>query len=504
MNPTQTVLAALAAVDKKAKPAGRSKWQCQCPAHDVRWLSALSPTKQGRLVKCGLLDGRFVAVGKPLVEHIEDWHAVMLARGNTAKHAARYRTDARRIIASTKAVYLADLSASRVQRALEAIGQERGVGLQSLNHALRAIKTFSRWLVSDRRATEDALAHLKAFNVKTDRRHDRRALSGDEITWLLSTTQAGPDREALSGDARAMLYRVAMGTGFRRCELASLTPEAFDLDGTPPTATVQAGYSKRRRTDVQPLPADLAAMLKPWLEGWPADVPLWGSLPHTARMLKEDLAAARAAWIATAQGDAEETKRRTESDFLCYCDSRGLYADFHATRHSYITMLVNSGAPVKAAQELARHSTPTLTLGRYSHIGLSDTARALEALPSFAPPTPAEPQAAQAKRTGTDDAPAVVDAVAKTDAVHLGAPLALSCAGGRIPATSGGAQNASAQSEQTRMDIGFSKENGESGIRTRGTGLSPYIGLANRRLQPLGHLSRMSRLHSIHTPPAGQ
>jgi hypothetical protein len=33
------------------------------------------------------------------------------------------------------------------------------------------------------------------------------------------------------------------------------------------------------------------------------------------------------------------------------------------------------------------------------------------------------------------------------------------------------------------------RKHGESGIRTRGTGLSPYTGLANRRLQPLGHLS---------------
>jgi hypothetical protein len=30
---------------------------------------------------------------------------------------------------------------------------------------------------------------------------------------------------------------------------------------------------------------------------------------------------------------------------------------------------------------------------------------------------------------------------------------------------------------------------GEAGIRTLGTGLSPYNGLANRRLQPLGHLT---------------
>src|SRR2546421_7153270 len=30
---------------------------------------------------------------------------------------------------------------------------------------------------------------------------------------------------------------------------------------------------------------------------------------------------------------------------------------------------------------------------------------------------------------------------------------------------------------------------GEGGIRTPGRGFSPYNGLANRRLQPLGHLS---------------
>ncbi len=33
-------------------------------------------------------------------------------------------------------------------------------------------------------------------------------------------------------------------------------------------------------------------------------------------------------------------------------------------------------------------------------------------------------------------------------------------------------------------------ENGEGGIRTPGTGVYPYDGLANRCLKPLGHLSR--------------
>ena len=39
------------------------------------------------------------------------------------------------------------------------------------------------------------------------------------------------------------------------------------------------------------------------------------------------------------------------------------------------------------------------------------------------------------------------------------------------------------------MDTGDRKPGGEGGIRTPDTGVSPYNGLANRRLQPLGHLS---------------
>src|SRR3974390_3366939 len=35
----------------------------------------------------------------------------------------------------------------------------------------------------------------------------------------------------------------------------------------------------------------------------------------------------------------------------------------------------------------------------------------------------------------------------------------------------------------------FARTGGERGIRTLGTGFSPYNGLANRRLQPLGHLT---------------
>ena len=45
---------------------------------------------------------------------------------------------------------------------------------------------------------------------------------------------------------------------------------------------------------------------------------------------------------------------------------------------------------------------------------------------------------------------------------------------------------------------------GESGIRTRGTGVNPYNGLANRRLQPLGHLSRLHIIYFVNIFYIGQ
>ncbi len=151
----------------------------------------------------------------------------------------------------------------------------------------------------------------------------------------------------------------------------------FDLDGDPPTVTAKAAYSKRRRKDVQPIQSAMADALRPWLAARPSGEPLFGKLTkHTALMLRHDLEAA---------GIPYETDSGT--------------ADFHALRHSYVTALAMSNAPVKVVQSLARHSTPTLTLGVYAHVGLYDQAAALDALPDLTRPAPTPENLA---KTGTD------------------------------------------------------------------------------------------------------
>ena len=224
----------------------------------------------------------------------------------------------------------------------------------------------------------------------------------DEIAYLLDFTDGhSTANHNLAGPARAVLYRVALGTGFRANELRSLTPRSFDLQGDPPTVTVEASYSKRRRTDVQPIRDDLAAILDPWLAPKVTDERVFARMPgDTARMMRKDLASARAAWLEEVKGDQAKLERRQESSFLMYQDHDGRFADFHAARHTYISQIVAGGSSVKVAQELARHSTSRLTIDRYAHANLHNVTAALDALPET---RIREPSVEVLSATGTDD-----------------------------------------------------------------------------------------------------
>jgi hypothetical protein len=201
------------------------------------------------------------------------------------------------------------------------------------------------------------------------------------VAALIHAAVQGAPVQGMTGPDRAMLYRVALGTGLRAGELRSLTPEAFDLDTDPPTVTVAASYSKRRRNDTQPIPESLADGLRPWLAGRPARRPVFPTMPRvkTAAMLRADLTAAG----------------------IPYRDGSGRVADFHALRATYNTAVVRGGASVKTAQALSRHSSPVLTIGRYAKAALHDKTAALAALPDLSRATPG-PEAAALAPTGTD------------------------------------------------------------------------------------------------------
>src|SRR5207249_1774265 len=78
-----------------------------------------------------------------------------------------------------------------------------------------------------------------------------------------------------------------------------------------------------------------------------------------------------------------------------------LYFDLHAMRHSYVRMLDQSGATLKEAMQLARHSDPKLTMAVYGRAALHDLGAAVERLPSLVGGPQTQP-AERLQATGTD------------------------------------------------------------------------------------------------------
>ncbi len=347
------------------------------------------------LRRSGVVDTRAEALARqsrrPIAEHVRDWAASMQC---AERHRELLRGRVERIIDGCGLRTWQDVSASAVMAYLNdlrpppadapAIGRDgnAGISAQTFNFYLAAMKQFAQWMLRDQRAATNPLEHLQRLNIRTDRRHDRAALDPDQQRALIRAAETGPDRRGIPGPARALLYRVSLETGIRFSELASLTAGDFDPDPEAPALIVRAAYSKRRREDRLPLRPALAERIGEHLArkapGAPAfDCP---KPDGAARIIRADLAAAG----------------------IPYRDDAGRVRDWHCLRHSFISALAAGGVAPKTAQALARHSTITLTLDRYTHSFSGDDAAALAALPDLDRTGP--PLAAAA--TGTDDSAA--------------------------------------------------------------------------------------------------
>ena len=146
---------------------------------------------------------------------------------------------------------------------------------------------------------------------------------------------------------------------------------------------------------VLPIHLDLAARLRQWLtereraqDGQRSIL----SLNRAADAKRERL------FPGTWPGKAAEMLRiDLDSAGIGYETDAG-FADFHSLRHTFISNLVAAGVHPKVAQQLARHSTITLTMDRYAHLGLIDMTAGLSSLPNIT-----ASEANECRATGTTD-----------------------------------------------------------------------------------------------------
>jgi integrase len=299
----------------------------------------------------GLTEGPAGERSRPIEEHLGEYARHLAGLNRTSGHVAKTTARVRAVLAGTGAAAAADLDPDRVTEYLSGL-RKGGASVETSNHYLQAVRQFARWL--RRRTGLDPLANLQALNAAVDRRRVRRALPRADVPRLLAKAAEGPPAHGLTGPQRELLYGLALGSGLRAAELASLTPASFDWEAR--TVTVEAAASKRRRRDVLPLRRDLAGVLWTYCASLPpGQGRLWPGAWHrrAAAMLRGDLARA---------GIPDR-------------DAAGVL-DFHALRHSFGTHLAEAGVHPKEIQVLMRHSTITLTMDRY--VKAQDLAGAVE------------------------------------------------------------------------------------------------------------------------------
>lgn len=310
----------------------------------------------------------------PLAIHLGEFRTYLTHKGSTPKQVHTVLVRATRVMEDCKFLFPFHINPARVQEFLSEIRQpvkkegkviKKGVSQQTANFYLKAAKQFLNWMVRNHRLIHNPLSGLQCGNVRLDRRHDRRALTVQEIGRLLQATERNRKRtfRGLRSKDRAMLYQLAGCTGLRVSEIASLRPMDFLLESDQPTVRLQAAYTKNRQEAFQPLPPVIIGPLKQYLSRKRFDKPIWTGewVTKAAMMIRGDLKVAG----------------------IPYKTNEG-FADFHALRHSFITIAANSGAKPKIVQDLARHGDIRITMNRYAHTNLQERSQAVANMPMLA------------------------------------------------------------------------------------------------------------------------
>jgi integrase len=333
----------------------------------LRWAESIPSRIRNRLAGWGLLDEQAVGMSRPLAELLGEFGQALRRRERTEKYIRSTTQQLARLFGACRFNYWSDISSRKVTDYLQKI-RDRGDGSskRTYNGYVKTIRQFCKWVVQEQKAGASPVAYLKGLDrPETDKRHERRAATVDELRRLLETTIRGPERFGMTGYERYLVYRFAAESGLRANEIRLLRINAFDFDNM--VVKVKAGCSKGRHEDMVPLRARFAQLLRDFFVNKLPTAKAFGGTyealtDHPGKMLQMDLQDAN----------------------IEYIDDSGRYLDFHALRHTFITNL--KAVSPRVAQSLARHKSSAMT-DKYSHFNLDDDRRGLETLPDLGMPS---------------------------------------------------------------------------------------------------------------------
>ncbi|QNN21812.1 site-specific integrase [Planctomycetales bacterium ZRK34] len=356
---------------------------------------------------------------RSLSEHLDDYlQHLSRKRIRGRKVSPMYRANLRgrfeRLIADCGWRRLRDITRERMERWLDE-AEANNLAASTRNEYLISLSALCNWAVKTERLARNPVTGIGKADRSSDRRHVRRALTADEVARLLDAARRRPIAElgrksvALSdenkrghrswtkepltadnfercyaeglqrlsnqrsrrikleatGRERALFYLLAVSTGLRRGELASITIGQLHLNAVPtPYLNLDAEDAKSGHGADIPLRADVVDALRRHLADRPGaryDDKLFIN-PSAIRIFDADCQAAG----------------------IAKTDPRNRVVDIHALRHTFGTHLSASGVHPRTAMAAMRHSRMELTMVHYTDPTLLDVAGAINALPAFA------------------------------------------------------------------------------------------------------------------------
>jgi len=327
---------------------------------DKRWFTDLMPRIQSNLIEWNVVDGRNTTdhLTTPLSEHLKVFIETRRSNACNERYIANTDSSISRTLEGCGFKMFSDIDAPVVENFLARGRGDTGYSEGTYNGHLRAIKIFTKWLCDERQLTPDPLARIKLVK-QVEIRKNRRPLSADEKSRLLSATRNGEHRGRMSAEARYLVYRIASECGLRYSEIKALKVLSFDFDANPCTVRIEAENTKGKQADYLPLNNITAAEIKSYLSGMNATEKAF-DLPRSTRaavMIRLDLKVAG----------------------IPHRNEAGQDIDFHSLRHTFITDLFLAGVPAVVVQRLARHQDLKTTMG-YSHITYASEVDAIRKL----------------------------------------------------------------------------------------------------------------------------
>lgn len=353
-------------------------------------------------------------LNRPIEDHLDAFDDSLLAAGCSDLHRHTTRRYIERLIEDRGWGSLRRVDRSGMEGWL-ANAQRRGVGARSRNAHLVAVRSLLNWCVRSGRLRANPLAGIPRANERSDARRKRRAFEERELEALFAAARDRPladaqrirtgkrrgqlgvnvsaERRAClvhEGCERALSYRTLFFTGLRLAELRSIRVCDVQLDSAHPHLVLSARSAKSRKSSIIPLRPDLAAEIRRVQQERLRHQQLAARQRGTIRAQLEPQSPA----FLVPRGFLRILNRDLAFAGIAKRGPDGRTVDLHAFRTSLCTHLARAGVPLRTAQEVMRHSDPSLTANVYTDPALLQVEAAVASLPPLSPGTAAGSQPA--------------------------------------------------------------------------------------------------------------